>query len=114
MALSRSFRFSLNVTTLHALPYILLPCSRSIPSQKELKVWTLAPIVEGTFASLCIISSRAFLVKVIARIALGGTERNVVRYSMRLVRTVVFPEPGPAMQRMLFALEMMAFFCSSL
>src|SRR3989338_8206943 len=80
-------------------------------SENELKVSIFTLLHTGLWSSFDIIWARAFLVKVIARIFSAGTERNWVRNSILFVRTVVFPEPAPAMQRIFSEGQIIAFFC---
>lgn len=47
-------------------------------------------------ATLARISAAALLVKVIARIEPGWTPRSPIRWAIRLVRTLVLPDPAPA------------------
>ena len=42
------------------------------------------------------ISPAALLVKVIANISCGLTPRSLIKWAMRLVKTLVLPEPAPA------------------
>ena len=46
--------------------------------------------------TLSFISPAALLVKVIAKISWGLTPRSLIKWAMRLVKTLVLPEPAPA------------------
>ena len=89
-------------------------CLFRSPSQNELNVSTCTYLHACASESRFIISSFAFLVKVIASIFFGSTLLNVVRNSIRFVRTVVFPDPAPAIHAMIGSILVIAFFCSSL
>ena len=74
----------------------------------------LTSSASGIFDSLLSISFFAFLVNVIARIFSGLIDLYLIRNSIRLINTDVFPDPAPAIQRILLFGEVIAFFCSKL
>ena len=71
---------------------------RRIRTQAEWKVETHISLARSptNCATRSFISPAALFVKVIASTSYGATFRSASKYAIRLVKTLVLPEPAPA------------------